>query len=107
MEQDIMQRLSVGVCVIPDIWLAAANVICGLFLTGIGIVMVINPPGEVRWKKNLYLGLFLVFGAASVVITVEQTDRTAKQQEKAAKEAQQEQLDSQGKLSYMQGTLVS
>jgi len=88
-----------------DILLTLLNVVSGVILTGIGIEMVNNPPGDIRWKKNLYRLLFAVFGCAIIATTFLQSVRTAKEQERLHSEAQQGQIESTGKLNYMQGTL--
>jgi hypothetical protein len=56
-----------------DTVLTVLNVVWGLILTGIGIEMVNNPPGDVRWKKWFYRILFMVFGSAVIVTTFVQS----------------------------------
>lgn len=88
-----------------EILLTLLNVIFGLVLTGIGIEMVNNPPGEVRWKKNLYRALFGLFGTAVIVTTFFQSVRTANTQEAAKNDARTDQLTNQKQISYMTGKL--
>ncbi len=88
-----------------DILLTLLNVLWGLLLGGTGIEMGNNPPGEVRWKKWLYRGLFTFFGTAVVVTTFAQSVRTAKQQDEARQELHGDQLASQKQISYMSGKL--
>jgi hypothetical protein len=71
-----------------DTVLTLLNVVWGLVLTGIGIEMVNNPPGELRWKRWAYRILFIVFGALVIVTTAVQSARNEGEQSRLRRDAE-------------------
>lgn len=88
-----------------DTVLTLLNVVWGLVLTGIGIEMVNNPPGDVRWKKWFYRLLFIVFGVAVIATTACQSVRNASEQQHLKTEAQKTEKDLSNKVSEQGGKL--
>jgi hypothetical protein len=96
-----------------EIVLTLLNTVWGVVLIGIGIEMVNRPP-DTGGKKWMYRTLFGLFGTAVIVTTLIQAVRTENAQKqaredasKAKDQAHSDQLVSQSKLAYMQGTLDS
>jgi hypothetical protein len=87
-----------------DIWLTLLNAVWGLVLTGIGIEMVNRPPTDNR-KKWLYRIVFMVFGIAVIVTTGVQSVRSANEQQRLQKEAQNTEKDLSNQLSSANGKL--
>jgi hypothetical protein len=88
-----------------DTVLTVLNVVWGLILTGIGVEMVNNPPGDVRWKKWFYRILFMVFGSAVVVTTFVQSVRNANEQRHLWETAQRTESNLSNKVSEQGGKL--
>jgi len=88
-----------------DLLLTVLNVVFGLVLTGIGIEMVNNPPGEIRWKRWAYRILFIVFGIAVVVTTAMQSVRNQSEQERLRKEAAATEIQLSNQVSAQGGKL--
>lgn len=88
-----------------DIWLTVANVTCGVILGFIGIEMVNNPPGDVQWKRWLYRGLFVFFGAAVIIITVVQSTGNVNEQRRLQREANAVETSLSNQLSSANGKL--
>jgi len=88
-----------------DILLTVLNVVWGLILTGIGIEMVNNPPGDDPTKKWLYRSLFGVFGAAVIITTFFQSTRNATEQARLRDEAKTEEGKLSDQLSNANGKL--
>jgi hypothetical protein len=94
-----------------NVLLTVLNAVWGLGLTGIGILMGAKPPST-DGEKRAYKIAFVVLGLAVVVTTTVQTAYSDHEAEAARNDAHkmqeqdhQDQLLSQAKLSYMQGTL--
>jgi hypothetical protein len=90
-----------------DIVLTLSNVVCGIFLTRIGIEMVNNPPGDVRWKRWMYRIMFSVLGLAVIVITGVQSARNSNQQQQLQREAEKQERDLSIQLSNANAKLDS
>lgn len=88
-----------------DTALTLANVVCGLILTGIGIEMVNNPPGDAAWKKWLYRILFIVFGGAVVATTFFQSVRSSNEQLQLRQNAESRERELSNKVSEQGGKL--
>jgi len=95
-----------GIASMPlDTVLTLLNVVWGLILSGIGIEMVNNPPGDVRWKKWAYRLLFVLFGVAVIVTTSYQSVRNANEQQQIKAEAQKTEKELSNKVSEQSGKL--
>jgi len=88
-----------------DTLLTLLNVVWGLFLTGIGIEMVNNPPGNDAKKKWAYRILFGLLGVAVVVTTLLQSSRTAREQTAERTQHGIEQGNLEGKLDLVSDVL--
>lgn len=88
-----------------DTVLTLLNVVWGLVLTGIGIEMVNNPPGDVRWKRWFYRVLFIIFGFAVIATTAYQSVRNASEQQQLKADAQKTEKELSNKVSEQGGKL--
>lgn len=88
-----------------DTVLTVLNVVWGLILTGIGVEMVNNPPGDVRWKKWAYRIVFMVFGFAVLVTTSAQSVRNTNEQRHLSANAQRTENNLSNKVSEQGGKL--
>lgn len=88
-----------------DTVLTVLNVVWGLILTGIGVEMVNNPPGDVQWKKWAYRIVFVVFGFAVIVTTFAQSVRNTNEQRHLSENAQRTENNLSNKVSEQGGKL--
>jgi len=88
-----------------DTLLTLLNVVFVVLLSGIGVEMVNNPPGEEGWKKWLYRALFAGFGLTIVIVTVVQSARNNAEQDSLRDEAQKRERELSNKVSEQGGKL--
>lgn len=88
-----------------DLLLLVVNLLCAFASGLIGIEMVNTPPGDIRWKKWLYRGLFTVFGTGVIVTTVLLAARNERDKQRLERESIATENNLSNQLSKADGKL--